>query len=175
MYQEIYDSAIENFNNKRENDMRFSVLTLLALETGARVSDLLNLKWSNINFDMKEINYTNKKSKKKQSQCLSIKLLDKIKLFKEVSGVVGLMDGYIFYNEKKGTVMSRITANRRSQKEYKINFHELRKISAKRIAGAKGVVMACKFLGHSRVSTTDIYLGVSDAEYKRQMRELYTD
>lgn len=63
-------------------------------------------------------------------------------------------------------------ANRRTQKEFGINFHQLRKEAGKNVASQKGVVMASKYLGHSRTSTTDIYLRVSDNEYKKQMKSV---
>ena len=79
---------------------------------------------------------------------------------------------FVFYNVKKGYLMSRITANRRCTATFNFNFHNLRKIAGKNIASQKGVVYASKFLGHSRVSTTDIYLGISADQFKKDMREV---
>jgi integrase len=173
MYSTIYKKASNEFKSKKVNDMRFSILVLLGLESGARVSDLLSLTWPNIDFNQNEVSYQNKKSKKNQSQCLSENLIAKIKLFKEVCELNGCLNDYIFFNENKGTVMSRNTATRRANKEFGVSFHELRRVAAKRVANSKGVVMASKYLGHSKVSTTDIYLKVSDSEYKNQMRDLF--
>ena len=77
----------------------------------------------------------------------------------------------VFYNEKKGVTMSRITANRKCTALYGFNFHNLRKVAGKNVATQKGVVYASKFLGHSRVSTTDIYLGVSTDQFKKDMED----
>ena len=64
---------------KLERDMRFYILCLLALETGARVSDLLKLDWSSIDFNTAEVIYTNTKSKRRQFQRISSSLLNHIK------------------------------------------------------------------------------------------------
>ena len=155
---------------KSVNDMRFYLLCLMALETGARVSDLLKLEFNSIDGNM--INYLNYKSKIKQNQRITDSLKSHIERYKETITVLGQYDRTIFYNPQKGKPMARMTANRRSQKEDNMNFHQFRKESGKNTASQKGVVIASKFLGHSKVSITDIYLGVSDEEYKKQMMEV---
>ena len=73
---------------------------------------------------------------------------------------------------KPNSFCVRLLANRRTQKEFGFNFHELRKEAGKNVANQKGVVYASKYLGHSRVSTTDIYLGVSANTYREQMKDV---
>ena len=171
-YSEIKRTVETNFKGaKSESDMRFYLLCMMALETGARVSDLLLLNWEDISIEHKDVEYLNKKSKKKQIQLLSDNTINSILTYKDVVGESNLRMG-LFYNDKKGSVMSRITANRRTQKEFGFNFHELRKEAGKNVANQKGVVYASKYLGHSRVSTTDIYLGVSANTYREQMKDV---
>lgn len=171
-YSEIKRTVESKFKDaKSESDMRFYILCMMALETGARVSDLLQLDYNNISFEHKDVEYLNKKSKKKQVQLLSDNTIECILIYKDVVGINSLRLG-LFYNSKKGSVMSRITANRRTQKEFGFNFHELRKEAGKNVANQKGVVYASKYLGHSRVSTTDIYLGVSANTYREQMKDV---
>lgn len=155
--------------SKTESDQRFYLLVILALETGARVSDLLNIK---IN-DFRQVDnatlldYKNKKGKKKQTIRISEKTANKVNTYMEDKE-----SSFIFYNEKKGSLMSRITANRRCTATFDFNFHNLRKIAGKNIANQKGVIYASKFLGHSRVSTTDIYLGISDEQWLEDMKDV---
>ena len=111
--------------------MRFYLLCIMALETGARVSDLLSLDYEDVSIEHKDVEYLNKKSKKKQVQLLSDNTINSILIYKDVVGVNSLRMG-LFYNSKKGSVMSRITANRRTQKEFGFNFHELRKEAGKK-------------------------------------------
>jgi len=171
-YLETKYSIEEKFTKAiNERDMRFYLLCLLALETGARVSDLLRLSWFDIDFDTEQVIYLNKKSKKKQFQKVSLGMIDKISRYKDTINSAGVFNQSIFYNSYKDSVLSRVTANRRTQKEFGINFHQLRKEAGKNIANQKGVVMASKYLGHSRTSTTDIYLGISDNEYTKQMKD----
>ena len=58
-------------NSKTESDQRFYLLVILALETGARVSDLLNIKIEDFvreEHDNYFLTYKNKKGKKEQEQ-----------------------------------------------------------------------------------------------------------
>jgi integrase len=157
-------------NAKSEKDMRFYLLCILALETGARVSDLLKLEWDNFDLVNNTVTYLNKKSKKTQEQLISSTLVNYINRYKNVLEVSKTLHNSVFYNNAKNSILSRVTANRRTQKEFNINFHELRKEAGKNVASQQGVVMASKYLGHSRVSTTDIYLGISNDTYKKQMK-----
>jgi len=168
-YLELKEQANTNFlQSKTNGNLRFHLLVLLALETGARVSDLLNINTE----DFKEENgvtylsYLNKKGKKKQVQKISKSTALKVGIVSNDVNTAG-----VFYNEKKGATMSRITANRKCTSVYGFNFHNLRKIAGKNVATQKGVVYASKFLGHSRVSTTDIYLGVSTDQFKKDMED----
>lgn len=172
-YRELKNEIEDKFEfAKSERDMRFYLLCLLALESGARVSDLLKLSWDAIDYDKDEISYLNTKGKKRQAQNLSRRLIGYVIRYKETLEASDIYNDMIFYNSYKDSVLSRVTANRRTQKEFGINFHQLRKKAGINIANQKGVVMASKYLGHSRTSTTDIYLGVSDSEYRKQMKSV---
>ena len=159
--------------SKTESDRRFYLLVLLALETGARVSDLLKLSLTS-HFIEEDgtpyVMYRNTKSKKRQVQKLSNETYQKAKDI--VGDSTSIMGNCLFYNDKKGAMMSRITANRKCTKVFGFNFHNLRKIAGKNIASQKGVIYASKFLGHSKVSTTDIYLGISTDQFKKDMLDV---
>ena len=168
-YLELKDKANANFmQSKTSGDIRFHLLVLLALESGARVSDLLNITTENFSIENGNtyLSYLNKKGKKKQVQRISESTALKVDIVTNGISTYG-----VFFNEKKKATMSRITANRKCTKVYGFNFHNLRKIAGKNVATQKGVVYASKFLGHSRVSTTDIYLGVSTDQFKRDMED----
>ena len=168
-YLELKDKANANFmQSKTKGDIRFHLLVLLALETGARVSDLLNITTEDFSEESGStyLSYLNKKGKKKQVQRISKSTALKVDIVTN-----GITAYGVFFNESKGITMSRITANRKCTALYGFNFHNLRKIAGKNVATQKGVVYASKFLGHSRVSTTDIYLGVSTDQFKKDMED----
>ena len=168
-YLKLKEQANTNFlQSKTNGNVRFHLLVLLALETGARVSDLLNINTEDFTEEngITYLSYLNKKGKKKQVQKISKSTALKVGIVSNDVNTAG-----VFYNEKKGATMSRITANRKCTSVYGFNFHNLRKIAGKNVATQKGVVYASKFLGHSRVSTTDIYLGVSTDQFKKDMED----
>jgi integrase len=168
-YLELKDKANQNFiTATKMGDVRFHLLVILALETGARVSDLLKIKAEDFTKEngVYYLSYYNTKGKKKQVQKVSEKTALKVDMITNGISTYG-----VFYNESKGTIMSRITANRKCTALYGFNFHNLRKVAGKNVATQKGVVYASKFLGHSRVSTTDIYLGVSTDQFKKDMED----
>ena len=168
-YLELKEKAEENFMmSKTQGDTRFHLLVILALETGARVSDLLKIKSDDFTQEngITYLSYENKKGKKRQVQRISERTALKIDIVTNGISTYG-----VFYNENKGVTMSRITANRKCTALYGFNFHNLRKVAGKNVATQKGVVYASKFLGHSRVSTTDIYLGVSTDQFKKDMED----
>ena len=168
-YLELKEQANTNFlQSKTNGNVRFHLLVLLALETGARVSDLLNINTEDFTEEngITYLSYLNKKGKKKQVQKISKSTALKVGIVSNDVNTAG-----VFYNEKKDATMSRITANRKCTSVYGFNFHNLRKIAGKNVATQKGVVYASKFLGHSRVSTTDIYLGVSTDQFKKDMED----
>lgn len=168
-YLELKEQANTNFlQSKTNGNVRFHLLVLLALETGARVSDLLNINTEDFTEEngITYLSYLNKKGKKKQVQKISKSTALKVGIVSNDVNTAG-----VFYNEKKGATMSRITANRKCTSVYGFNFHNLRKIAGKNVATQKGVVYASKFLGHSRVSTTDIYLGMSTDQFKKDMED----
>ena len=162
----------ENYNQSLSiRDMRFYLLCLLALESGARASDLLKLTWDQIDTDNLIVSFRNHKSKKLQQQNITRTFVSYLNRYREV--VEGqYYNNNIFYNHYKRSIMSRVTANLRTSKEFNINFHELRKEAAKNVCNQKGVVITSTFLGHSRVSTTDIYLNVSKNVYLQHMRQV---
>ena len=185
-YLELKEEANTNFMMaKTDGDLRFHLLVLLALETGARVSDLIGIKTDDFSQENNKwiITYKNKKASRErkvdaktgkvtpkktitQSQHVTNKTMEKVNIVTNGISTYG-----VFYNEKKGSTMSRITANRKCTAIYGFNFHNLRKIAGKNVATQKGVVYASKFLGHSRVSTTDIYLSVSTDQFKKDMED----
>lgn len=166
-YREIKTKAEDLFlSAKTKGNRRFALLVLLALESGARVSDLLRLEFSDFvkENDLYYLNYYNKKSSKYQEAQISERTIKKVNVLKNDSA-----SSLVFYNDNKNAVLSRITANRKCTQIFGFNFHNLRKIAGKNIASQKGVVHASKYLGHTKVSITDLYLGISKNQFKKDM------
>lgn len=172
-YLEIKKQIIENYEgSKSHNDKRFFAICLTGLQTGARISDLIKLEWSNFDFKTNVLSFRNTKSKKKQNQLFGNDLRAVLLDLKNESFRMYGIQKEAFYNDKtKDNKVSRVSITRRCSKDFGFSFHEFRRISAKNVANQKGVVKASSFLGHSRVSTTDIYLNSSMDNYLEEMRD----
>lgn len=163
------------YNGQKTSDMRFYFLCLTGLETGARISDLLKLSWSSFDVQNNILSYHNTKSGKNQKAKFSNDLRLAYEDYKQMFFARGEIVRYyfeiekhedeykdVFYNFDKRVVMSRVSATRRSKTEFGFGFHEFRRISAKYSATKHGLLGAKTLLGHSRATTTDRYLNLSE-------------
>jgi integrase len=173
-YLETKETLIKRYDNSTKiNDKRFYALCLTSLVTGGRISDMIKIRWNNFDFSRDVVAFTNTKSKKRQKQrvCSELKriLLD----YQNVSfRYYGKVDE-VFYNySTKTKLVNRLSITRRCKHEFDFTFHEFRRLSAKNIANQKGIVGAKNFLGHARVSTTDLYLNLSEDQYLEDMKDV---
>lgn len=156
--------------SKTTTDQRFYLFGIIALETGARISDVLKLEYEQI--DGEYITYLNQKSNKTQTQKLSEKTRRIIEAFKQSNQGLGIFSPNIFFNPVKDALLHRGSVHRRIVKEFDIKPHDLRHLAGQRVCSQAGIPLAQKFLGHSRASTTDKYLNVSEDEYLNQMNNI---
>lgn len=107
-----YDSY--KFNNSQRYDYR--LLFMMLLETGARVGELLALRWEDINFSTREIyihttkardgqefNDPKTKSGNRHVPIIFDKLLEMLKDNRKKSGIIK-MTGYVFENKSGGAI-----------------------------------------------------------------------
>jgi len=173
-YLETKETLIKRYDNSTKiNDKRFYALCLTSLVTGGRISDMIKIRWNNFDFSRDVVAFTNTKSKKRQKQrvCSELKriLLD----FQNISSRYYGEVNEVFYNySTKTKLVNRFSITRRCKNEFGFTFHKFRHISAKNIANQKGVVGAKNFLGHSRATTTDNYLKLSEDEYLEDMKNV---
>jgi len=142
-------------------DNRDHVLFLLLWETGARVSEVLNLRVEHVNFDNRTINIY---SLKKKGESIRILPIDRETLRK--------LSMIIDTKKKSGLIfcIGRKQAYVLSQKYLGVNPHAIRHSRAiDLITHGTNVEIVRRLLGHTRLDVTQIYL---DFDFETMRTEL---
>jgi len=148
-------------------------ILIVALNTGMRRGEILNLKWSNIDFKAEEIKIVNTKSGKSRIVDINSRLLNELlKLRKKNQN-----SQYVFTNPRTGKPYKKLQTSfdgacRRAKIE-ELRFHDLRHTAASRLV-EKGVdiIRVKELLGHSSVRITERYTHSSREERKRAVEFL---
>ncbi|MBN1270903.1 MAG: tyrosine-type recombinase/integrase [Candidatus Aminicenantes bacterium] len=147
-------------------------IIIMALNTGMRRGEILNLKWNDVNLEAKEIKLV--KTKSGRSRIVDINSV----LLKELSGLLktGKKQDFVFLNPKTGKPYNKLQTSfdgacRRADIKG-LRFHDLRHTFASRLVG-KGVdlIKIKEILGHSTVKITERYTH-SDRKEKKKAVEL---
>lgn len=144
-----------------------------ALFTGLRLSNLLNLKWEELDFVNNVINIKVKDKNKEGGKNLSIPMIDK--LVKILSSQPKINEFVFTYNGKRITTIKRSwhTALRRAKLPY-TNFHTLRHTAATWILKKTGnLKLTQQILGHSDIKTTTKYAHVLDDEKRQALTSVF--
>ena len=145
-------------------------VVIVALNTGLRKSNILKLKWENINFDFRMIELTENKGNKH----LKIYMNDELyNLFKSMTPYCE----YVFANPQTNKPYKDLrkpwVKALKKARIYNFRFHDLRHTVGTTLA-KKGVpVNVIKhILGHSDVSTTMQYIHIASEDVKKAMESL---
>jgi len=157
------------------------LVLMMGLETGARISDLLKMKYSDIE-EMRNkpntytITFRVEKSKANHKWVISADLKGKIdgtrEYMKTIHGYYGDM---IFYNPKTEKQFSRVWASKRIAIANRLGkmgeiikvagSHSLRKASAHNLfERSKDLRLVQTLLKHKNIATTSKYLGLEEEE-----------
>lgn len=188
-YNKLYSEARKMFfeNNSSYNLDRKTenIAYLMSLETGLRVSDLLTLKYDDINFNKdlgKYIFSANiKKTKNNHTGIISNELFNYIQAFKEAVKLdFGANSENIFYNYKSNKVYTRQWLHKRIKlTAEKLGFkhcgvHSIRKASAINVLDKTGSLSLAQYhLTHKRATTTDNYLSVTKSSALERLAQIY--
>lgn len=130
-------------------------IIVCALQTGMRKSEILNLRWDNIDFEYKFIELLETKSGKSRKIPISDTLMNVFNNLPKVSE-------YVFINKDTGQPFTDIHKSfatvLEKAKIKKFRFHDLRHTVATRLV-EKGIdlVVVKEILGHSKIETTMRY------------------
>ncbi len=150
--------AMINSTNNRQHQL--IIMTLYAC--GLRLSELINLKWQDIDFKRAVIQVRQGKGRKDRLIMLPKKLRKQLRVLPEKQGFVFISARKRKYSPK--TIQEMVAkASKRARIKKKITPHTLRHCFATHLL-EKGtdIRLIQRLLGHSRVETTTIYTQVSN-------------
>ncbi|RRO23732.1 tyrosine-type recombinase/integrase [Flavobacteriaceae bacterium 14752] len=149
---------------------KHKLILLLAYGAGLRVSEICNLRWSDIDFAEHKITVKSGKGKKDRLVMLPYSIIDYFNTYKELYGTAN----YVFEGQVKGqpyspascrSIMKRALKSARIDK--KVNIHSLRHSFATHLLeGGTDIRFIQKLLGHNSIKTTTIYTHVSQNSTK---------
>lgn len=171
--------------NLKRRSPRDYLLFVLGITSGLRISDLLKLKVEdvkNTNGSIKDILYfKEKKTKKSRRLPLSNNTREALKYYFLKTGVFEY-DRYLFTSNKSNG-NKPLTGVRAWQMindwcsevgiNYKVGTHTLRKTAGyqMRTKGGIAIEVISAILGHSNIKVTSRYIGVSDSELEKTLKE----
>jgi integrase len=130
-------------------------IVTVALQTGMRRGEILNLQWNNIDFEQNFIELLETKSGKSRKIPLS-------KILKDMLSKMSKNNNYVFVNPKTQkpytTIQKSFTTIVKKANIKNFRFHDLRHTVATRLV-EKGVdlVVVQEIMGHSKIETTMRY------------------
>ncbi len=185
LYNEARKLFHENSNAYILERKAENLAYLIALETGLRVSDLLNLKYDAVTYNqkLKKHIFTTaiKKTKSMHTGVISDEVSNYLDAYKEaIRSRYNALNGYIFYNYNTNKTYTRQWLHKRIKLiSEKLGFknsgvHSIRKASAIKVLDSTGSLsMAQYHLTHKRATTTDKYLGVTQASALEKLSKVF--
>ena len=198
--EEEEQKLLNVFNERYLSPTRNKMMIQLMLKTGLRLSEVINLKWNNINLQTGKLKVVNGKGGKDRIVWFNNGTLDKLREWRQrQADEVGAAD-YVFttskgkqliasdvrsmvynYAEKAG-IQEEVKKHYHDEegnkldktyKEKKVSPHTFRHTFATNLLEQTGNLMSVKkALGHSDISTTQIYTHIVDKQLKEDMRSL---
>ena len=178
----LYTNEIEKMLNVEETDTAINVRNELIIEllysTGVRVSELVNIKMSDINIDAKTIKILGKGHKERIVLYgdYAAEKIDKYISFSRIQLLGNKKSEYLFLNSRGGALTDRSVRNiinlvaSKSRVNSHVTPHTLRHTFATHLLNEGADLLTVKeLLGHKNLSTTSIYTHLS----KEHLRNVY--
>jgi len=174
---EEVNKIIEQPNKRVPTGLRNKAILLFIWDTGARVSDVINLKPSNINISKREAIIINSKGGVDRNLSFSEYTSEVLKRYKEERP-----KSNYFFCTLKGKKLNRsylfIMVSRypkRTGIEKKIGIHTLRHSFPIRFykESNHNLIALQKILGHKNINTTNIYCYMDNSDIKENLRKYY--
>ena len=168
-----FDSTLNKAKKLLKNDekkFKIAFFTILGINVGLRISDLLNLKHKDMQGDA--INLIEQKTGKRRDIRINDTIKEAYKIYRDKLGLVD-SDDFLFISQKGGVFTSR-QVNRLLQSTFavkgkNISSHSLRKTFGRRVwendnESERALIMLSKIFNHTSTGTTRVYLGIQQEE-----------
>lgn len=157
---------------KQHSEILF-VFVLLAIYSGGRYTELLTLKYENIDFENEMIHFLDTKNNEPRGVPIYHRVME---MFKEYIEKNNIKSGYVFIDNKKGKLPYLKGAFEKVIKKCKINnfrFHDLRHTYASYLAqdGAELLEIAL-LLGHKTTEQVKVYAHLTKKRTAKVVRKM---
>ena len=171
---DVFKSLVSKL--ERDGNYKYCLLITIGVFTGLRISDLLQLRYSQFE-DSEYLTVVEQKTKKTRKIKISPDLKTSVMRLKDLSGVVD-SDWPIFMNRYGTKPIDKSWINVNLKKIFKqygiecegnISSHFLRKTMGRRVLklnnySNESVILLMELFGHSSVTITKKYLGIRERE-----------
>ncbi len=170
---EEQEKFLKTFNKKAKTGLRNYAMCRLMLDAGLRCGEVLNLKTNDVDFQTGKIHIKEGKGSKDRIVWLNEEALEVLRKWKEIKPE----SEYLFTTLQGNPINPRYVRDmvKRKGKQAGINKnahpHMLRHSFATDLyRESKNLRLVQKALGHSSISTTEIYTHIVDEELEREMK-----
>ena len=167
-------ALLGTFNTRYATPLRNRTMIELALSTGMRIADLLNLKWEDIQLDTGRCHIKNGKGGKDRVLFIKPKILSNMIDSSKKAG--NALSGRIFTTRDGKPIYSqycrRMIAERGKQAgiERRVYFHLCRHTYLTKLYGrTNNIRLTQEVAGHANISTTMQYTHISGADIREAM------
>jgi integrase len=156
---------------KHSHWSKLYLMVLIALTTGARKGEILNMRWSDVNFTERTIHLEKTKNGKPRKLPITVAVIEELTRFREVGE--GLIFPATFTKDKQGSVNRPFDPKKAWIKALErsgvgeIRFHDLRHTCASTLVrNGRTLIEVGRLLGHSSTQMTERYshLAVRDTQ-----------
>ena len=168
---------LSQFNTRYPTSFRNRCMILLALNTGLRVGDLINLQWQDIELDTGRAHIKHGKGKKDRVIFIRpIVLSDMVNMSTKMGREpTGLIFTTLKGEPIKTPYLRRMIADKAKKAGIKkrVHFHLLRHTYLTRLyQRTKDIRVVQEIAGHADISTTQIYTHISGEDVRNAMLEM---
>lgn len=173
------DQLINIFNTRYFNSFRNRTMIKLFLASGLRLSEMINLRWKDINLMTGQLKVVEGKGSKDRILWISESIVEELRNWKEKQSKKLSRCEYVFTTSSKKKLDDRNV--RRMVAEYSekagitknVSPHTFRHTFASDLLRAtKNIRLVQKALGHEDLSTTMIYTHIVDEEFEDALKNL---
>jgi len=170
---EEQEKFLKTFNKKAKTGLRNYVMCRLMLDAGLRCGEVLNLKVNDVDFQTGKIHIKRGKGNKDRIVWLNEGALEVLRKWREIKP-----ESELLFTTLQGKAINpryvRDMVKRKAKKagiDKDIHPHTLRHSFATDLyRESKNLRLVQKALGHSSISTTEVYTHIIDEELEKEMK-----